>query len=284
MKFFLFTIFPKLVECYADYGIVKQAIKKEALELRIIDLRDFAHKRQVDDTAYGGHPGMVIKPEPIFRAYEYVVENFGKPYTIIPQPWGKRLTQKDIDRLSHMESIAVICGRYEGLDERVSTLADEELSLGDFILAGGELFALVLLEGIARLLPGVLSEPESIKRDSFRRWLGAPVYTRPADFRGMKVPEVLLSGNHQLIRLWELWYSIERTLKLRPDLIPKNISPLESSILSAIIEGKEFEEWLEEVGRERAVKSLQNMQLLSGWNDLSEGKSSSEGTSEEGAS
>ncbi len=284
MKFFILTIFPQIIQCYAEYGIVRQAIKKGLLELHTVDIRDFAHKRQVDDTAYGGHPGMVIKPEPVFEAYEYVVEKFGKPYTIIPQPWGKRLTQEDLDRLSGFDSLAVICGRYEGLDERASTLADEELSLGDFVLAGGELFALVLLEGVARLLPGVLSEPESLKRDSFRRWLGAPVYTRPADFREMKVPEVLLSGNHELIRLWELWHSIERTLKLRPDLVPKRLYPLEESMLSAIMKGKSFEKWLEEVGHERAIKGFQSMQLLGGGDDIPQGQSSSKGTSKEGAS
>ncbi len=284
MKFFILTIFPQIIQCYAEYGIVRQAIKKGLLELHTVDIRDFAHKRQVDDTAYGGHPGMVIKPEPVFKAYEYVVEKFGKPYTIIPQPWGRRLTQEDLDRLSALDNLAVICGRYEGLDERASTLADEELSLGDFVLAGGELFALVLLEGVARLLPGVLSEPESLKRDSFRRWLGAPVYTRPADFREMKVPEVLLSGNHELIRLWELWHSIERTLKLRPDFVPKRLYPLEESMLSAIMKGKSFEKWLEEVGHERAIKGFQSMQLLGCGDDIPQGQSSSEGASKEGAS
>lgn len=253
MRFFVFTIFPQIVECYASYGIVKQALKKRALELYTIDLRTFARKGQVDDVAYGGHPGMVIKPEPVFEAYEHVLKNYSKPYTIIPQPWGKRITQEDLDRLSKLESIAVICGRYEGLDERVSVLADEELSLGDFVLAGGELFALVLLEGIARLLPGVLGDPESLQRDSFRRWLGAPVYTRPAEFRGMNVPEVLLSGNHELIRLWELWHSIERTYRLRKDLIPKDLTPLEESMLSAIMEGKSFDEWLEDRKTSRSV-------------------------------
>ncbi len=281
MRFFVLTIFPQVIQCYAEYGTVKQAIKKGILELHTVNLRDFAHKGQVDDTAYGGHPGMVIKPEPVFEAYEKIVKSFGKPYTVIPQPWGKRLTQKDLDRLSNFDSLAVICGRYEGLDERISTLADEEISLGDFVLAGGELFALVLLEGIARLLPGVLSEPESLRRDSFRRWLGAPVYTRPADFKGMKVPEVLLSGNHQLIRLWELWHSIERTLRLRPDTIPKDLNPLEESLLSAIMEGKSFEKWLEEVGHERAFKSLQGMQLFGCGDDVPEGEPSSEGASEE---
>lgn len=256
MKFFVLTLFPQVIGCYAEYGIVKQAIKKGALELYTVDIRRYAHKGQVDDTAYGGHPGMVIKPEPVFLAYEELVKMHGKPHTIIPQPWGKRLLQEDLDRLSKLESIAVICGRYEGLDERVSILADEELSLGDFVLAGGELFALVLIEGISRLLPGVLSEPESLKRDSFRRWLGSPVYTRPADFRGMKVPEVLLSGNHQLIKLWELWHSIERTLKSRPDLVPKDLTKLEISILSAIKEGMSFEEWLGKVGCEKAIRML----------------------------
>ncbi|MDW8033061.1 MAG: tRNA (guanosine(37)-N1)-methyltransferase TrmD [Aquificaceae bacterium] len=284
MKFFVLTLFPQLIECYAQYGIVKQAIKKGLLELRAVDIRSFAHKGQVDDTAYGGHPGMVIKPEPVFLAYEYLLKNFGKPHTLIPQPWGRRLTQKDLDRLSGFDRIAVICGRYEGLDERVSTLADEELSLGDFVLAGGELFAMVLLEGISRLLPGVLSEPESIKRDSFRRWLGSPIYTRPAEFRGMRVPEVLLSGNHQLISLWELWHSIERTLKLRPDIVPEDLTPLESSMLSGIIKGESFEKWLEEVGYGGAVKSLQSMQLFSGGHDLSEGKPPAKRTPQEGAS
>ncbi|MEN3028997.1 MAG: hypothetical protein ABDH29_07295, partial [Aquificaceae bacterium] len=162
-------------------------------------------------------------------------------------------------------------------------LADEELSLGDFVLAGGELLALVLLEGISRLIPGVLSEPESIKRDSFRRWLGSPIYTRPAEFRGMRVPEVLLSGNHQLVSLWELWHSIERTLKLRPELVPEALTPLESSMFSGIMRGDSFEKWLEEVGYERAVKSLQDMQLSGGGHDLSEGKPLAERTPKEGA-
>lgn len=256
MKFFVLTLFPQVISCYAEYGIVRQAIRKGAIELYTVDIRRYAHKGQVDDTAYGGHPGMVIKPEPVFSAYEDLVEKHGKPHTIIPQPWGKRITQGDLDRLSKLESIAVICGRYEGLDERVSVLADEELSLGDFVLAGGELFALVLLEGISRLLPGVLSEPESLKRDSFRRWLGSPVYTRPVDFRGMRVPEILLSGNHQLIRLWELWHSVERTIKLRQDLVPKDLTKIEKSILSAIKEGLTFEEWIKEVGYEKAVRML----------------------------
>jgi len=245
MKFFSITIFPNLFECFCQYGIVSQAIKKGILEVITINLRNYAPKGKVDDYAYGGHPGMVLKPEPILLAYGDIVSKYGKPYTVIAQPWGKPITQEDLDRLSKLDSLMVICGRYEGIDERVGFLADEELSLGDFVLSGGELFALTLLEGIARLLPGVLSEPESIKKDSFRRWLGAPVYTRPADFKGMKVPQVLLSGNHKMIELWELWHSIKRTVEKRPDLIPEDLSPLEEDMLKAIKKGISFEEWME---------------------------------------
>jgi tRNA (guanine37-N1)-methyltransferase len=245
MKFFFLTIFPSLVKCFCEHGIVSQAIKKGALEVVVINPRDYAEKGKVDDYAYGGHPGMVLKPEPIFLAYEDLVSKYGKPYVIIPQPWGKVIDQRDLDRLSKLDSLFVICGRYEGIDERVSTLADEELSLGDFVLSGGELLGLVLLEGIARLLPGVLSDPQSIERDSFRRWLGSPVYTRPAEFKGMKVPEVLLSGNHKMIELWELWHSIKRTLEKRPDLIPKDLTPLEEEMLRAIKENLSFEEWVQ---------------------------------------
>ncbi|WP_448588662.1 tRNA (guanosine(37)-N1)-methyltransferase TrmD [Thermocrinis sp.] len=244
MKFFSITIFPSLFECFCQYGMVSQAIKKGVLEVFPINLRDYAPKGRVDDYAYGGHPGMVLKPEPIFLAYEDILSKHGKPHTIIAQPWGKVLTQEDLDRLSQMESILVICGRYEGIDERVSSLADEELSLGDFVISGGELLALVILEGVARLLPGVLSDPESIRRDSFRKWMGAPTYTRPAEFRGMRVPEVLLSGNHKVIELWELWHSIKRTLEKRPYAIPKELSPLEEEILRAIERGLSFEDWI----------------------------------------
>jgi len=244
MRFFIFTLFPKVIECYAEYGIVKQAIKKGALELFVIDIRRYAKKGKVDDEAYGGLPGMVIKPEPVYEAFDEVIKTYGRPYTILPQPWGKRITQEDLERLKEKESLAVLCGRYEGFDERVSLLADEELSLGDFVLSGGEILALTLLEGVARLLPNVLGDEESLKADSFRRWLGYPVYTRPPEYRGMKVPEVLLSGNHKLIELWKLWHAIERTYKKRPDLIPKELTELEREILESIKKGHTFEEWL----------------------------------------
>ncbi len=241
------SIFPQIVKSYCQYGIVKQAINKGSINLEVIDLRAFALKGQVDDTAYGGLPGMVIKPEPVFKAYDYVVQQYGKPYVICPEPWGKQLTQNDLVRLKEKENLLILCGRYEGFDERIKTIVDEEISLGDFILSGGELLALAIIDGISRLLPGVLSEPESLKADSFNRWLGYPVYTKPREFRGMKVPDTLLSGDHKKIKLWALWHSIERTLKRRPDLIPKDLTDLERKILEEIKKGSKFEYWIKNV-------------------------------------
>ncbi len=244
MQFFILTVFPKIVEEYCNYGIVKQARRKGLIDVLPIDLRDYAHKGRVDDEAYGGLPGMVLKPEPIFKAYEHVVKEYGKPYTIIPQPWGKRIAQWPLQKLKEKEKILIICGRYEGIDERVSILADEELSLGDFVISGGELLALVLVDGITRLLPGAIGEPESLRADSFGRWLGYPVYTRPEEFGGLKVPDVLLSGNHRLIELWKLWHSIERTIRYRPDMIPKDLTPLEKEMVDSIRMGFKFEDWI----------------------------------------
>lgn len=246
LSFFVLTIFPKIIECYTDYGIVRQAIKKGKLKVEAIDLRSFAPKGQVDDVAYGGFPGMVLKPEPIFQAYDYIVENYGKPYVLITEPWGRVVDQEFLKELSKKEKIMVICGRYEGVDERVKTIVDEEVSLGDFILSGGELVALTLIDGVSRLLPEVLSEPQSLEEDSFsNRWLGYPVYTRPREYRGMKVPKELLSGHHKVIELWKLWHRIENTLKKRPDRIPKDLTDLEKDVLNSILSGLSFREWLE---------------------------------------
>ena len=245
VKFSILTIFPKIVECYSEFGIVRQAIKKGALSVQAIDLREHAPKGQVDDTAFGGLPGMVIKPEPVFKAYEHVCSNEGKPYVLITEPWGRPIEQDFLRELSNKENLMIICGRYEGVDERVKSIVDEEVSVGSFILSGGELPALCIVEGVARLLPGVLNEPQSIAEDSFGgRWLGYPVYTRPRDFMGMRVPQVLLSGNHGLIEKWKLWHRIENTLRKRPELIPKELTPEEREILESIQRGLSFEEWL----------------------------------------
>lgn len=245
IEFFILTIFPRIVECYCDYGIVRQAIKKGKVRVEAVDLRAFAPKGQVDDVAYGGVPGMVLKPEPIFRAYDHIVEHFGKPLVLITEPWGRRIDQNFVRELLNRKRIAIICGRYEGVDERVKSIVDEEVSLGDLILSGGELAALTVVDAVSRLIPGVLSEPESIREDSYQgRWLGYPVYTRPREFRGMRVPEVLLSGNHRLIELWKLWHRIENTLRKRPDLVPRDLTEGEREIIEAVKRGMSFEEWL----------------------------------------
>jgi len=250
LRFFIATIFPQIVECYTSYGVVHRAIKKGLAEVHPLNLRNFAdNPREVDDEPFGGVPGMVLKPEPIFRAYDFVVENFGKPYVVITEPWGERITQKTFYELKEKENIFVICGRYEGVDERVKAIVDKEVSLGDFVLSGGELPALVLVDGTIRLLEGVLSEPQSLEEDSFsRKWLGYPVYTRPREYRGMKVPSVLLSGNHRLIELWKLYKKIEQTYVRRPDLIPPEgeLSEIEKLILEYVKRGKTFDEFVRE--------------------------------------
>ncbi len=247
VEFYILTIFPKLVECYTKFGIVKQALTKGAIKVEAVDLREHAPKGQVDDTAYGGLPGMVIKPEPVFSAYRSIVRKHGKPFVLITEPWGRRIDQDYLRELSHKNKLMIICGRYEGVDERVKSLVDEEVSMGDFILSGGELVALSIVEGVARLLPGVLQEPRSLEEDSYtNRWLGYPVYTRPAVYEGMEVPSVLLSGNHKLIELWKLWQRINNTLEKRPESIPPDLTPLEREILESIRQEKSFEEWLKE--------------------------------------
>ncbi len=245
VEFYILTIFPEIVRCYTRYGIVRQAIKKKLVKVEAIDLREFAPKGQVDDIAYGGLPGMVLKPEPILSAYEHIVNNYGKAYVLITEPWGRKLEQDFLRELSSRRRIIIVCGRYEGVDERVKAIVDEEVSLGDFVLSGGELVALALVDGTTRLLEGVLSEPRSLEEDSFQnRWLGYPVYTRPRKYKGMEVPQVLLSGNHKLIELWKLWHRIENTVRKRPDLIPKDLTPEEREILENIKKGVSFEEWV----------------------------------------
>jgi len=247
VEFYILTIFPDLVKCYTRFGIVKQAIKKGVLKVEAVDLREYAPKGQVDDTAYGGLPGMVIKPEPVFSAYKSIVHRHGKPFVLITEPWGRKIDQNYLRELSHKNKLMIICGRYEGVDERVKSLVDEEVSLGDFVLSGGELVALSIVEGVARLIPGVLQEPRSLEEDSYtNRWLGYPVYTRPAVYEGMEVPSVLLSGNHKLIELWKLWHRINNTLEKRPESIPPDLTPLEREILESIRRGKSFEEWLKD--------------------------------------
>jgi len=244
IHFFILTIFPRIVECYCEQGIVRQAVKKGKVIVEAIDLRRFAPKGQVDDVPFGGMPGMVLKAEPILRAYEEVLEKHGKPYVLITEPWGRLIDQDYVRGLLEKDKIMIICGRYEGVDERVKSVVDEEVSIGDLILSGGEVVALALVDAVSRLVPGVLNEPQSLEEDSYSgRWLGYPVYTRPREIKGMKVPEVLISGNHRLVELWKLWHRIENTLRKRPNLVPEDLTPLEREIVESILKGESFEGW-----------------------------------------
>ena len=204
----IITIFPEVLKPYVNESILKIAQEKGKLEIRLHNLRDYTldKHRKVDDRPFGGGPGMILTPEPVFRAVEHINQiskskNENKAKIILLTPQGKTLNQKLAEKLSKRKHLILICGRYEGVDERVrESLIDEEISIGDYILSGGELAALVLTDSLARLLPGVLGHKDSNVRESFsNNLLEYPQYTRPADFRGLRVPEVLLSGDHKKI-------------------------------------------------------------------------------------
>ncbi len=243
MRIDVLTVLPGMFECFLKEGIIGKAVASGKVEVNVLNLRDFATDRHriVDDVPYGGGPGMVLKPEPIFRAYDYIVAKGSKPYVILTEPWGERFTQETAVELSKKPHLLIICGRYEGVDERVKSLVDREISIGDYVLTGGELPAMVMMDAVIRLLPGVLGNEESLKADSFmdRGLLGYPNYTRPAEFRGMKVPEVLLSGHHKRIERWRKEQSLKRTLEKRPEIIDKlksegKLSEEELQILSRL--------------------------------------------------
>ena len=205
-------------------GIVKRAIDRGLLNVDVHDLREFTQDRHrvVDDVPYGGGPGMVLKAEPLFTAVETITAGRGAPSAIVlTSPQGRRFTQRDAARMATLDRVIVLCGRYEGVDDRVRTdLATDELSIGDYVLTGGELPALVIVDAVARLVPGVVGDEESVERESFARGLlDFPQYTRPATFRNLKVPEVLLSGHHAEIRRWRKRQALQRTLAQRPDLL-----------------------------------------------------------------
>ncbi len=215
------TIFPQMITNYADEAIIGRARREQLLDLRVHDLRDGATdaRRSVDDSPFGGGAGMVLAPGPIFS----VVERVQPPRPVILlSPKGRRFTQHVAEELvSAGASFTLICGRYEGVDQRVvDHLVDEEISVGDFVLAGGELAALVVIEATVRLLPGVLGNSASVVEESFAAGLlEYPQYTRPADFRGWTVPETLLGGDHEAVARWRLAASLAQTLAMRPDLI-----------------------------------------------------------------
>ena len=224
MKFDIVTIFPRMVEAGIAEGVVSRGIAAGILDVRVHDLRDFTtdRHRSVDDVPYGGGPGMVMKPEPLVRAVEQITRTRGRPDAVILlSPQGARFTQGEAVRLSGRSHIVLLCGRYEGMDERVPEIVDaEEISLGDFVVSGGELPAMIVVDAVSRLVPGVVGDQQSVAEDSFARGLlDHPHYTRPAEYGGRKVPEVLLSGHHADVRRWRKRTALERTLERRPDLI-----------------------------------------------------------------
>jgi tRNA (guanine37-N1)-methyltransferase len=225
------TIFPALVESALLEGVVARARQSGIVDIRVRDLRAFTDDRHrtVDDVPYGGGPGMVMKPEPFFRAIEAVTAERGAlDAVVLMTPQGRRFTQREAERLSRMNRVAVLCGRYEGVDERVAdALVTDELSIGDYVLTGGELPALVVVDAVVRLVPGVVGDADSVVDDSFSRGLlDHPHYTRPAECRGRVVPDVLVSGHHGEIERWRRRERVRRTRERRPDL-------LESAVLTA---------------------------------------------------
>jgi tRNA (guanine37-N1)-methyltransferase len=213
MRFDVVTIFPGMFKPVFAQGVVGRAIEKGVLELYTHDLREYTHDRhrQVDDLPFGGGPGMVLKPEPIFEAVESVMLNNPGP-VVLMEPWGERLDQRIAAELAREPGLIVVCGRYEGVDDRVRTgLTAREISIGDYVVSGAEIPAMVLIDAVARLVPGVVGDPESLDNDMFTGELaGSPQFTRPAEFRGMKVPDVLLSGDHARIRQWRKQQAAQR--------------------------------------------------------------------------
>jgi tRNA (guanine37-N1)-methyltransferase len=225
MRFHILTIFPEFFDGPFRHGVVAKAAESGLINVQIHDLRNWTHDRHrtVDDRPFGGGEGMLLKPEPIFEAVESIWPlRTESQRLVLLSAQGRRFDQEAARRLANFPELFLICGRYEGVDERVAQhLADEELSVGDFVLSGGELAAAMVIDCVARLLPGVLGNSDSALQESFGedRLLDCPQYTRPADFRGWKAPEVLLSGNHEEIRRWRRQAAREKTARNRPDLL-----------------------------------------------------------------
>ncbi len=246
MRFSVITLFPEIFHAYLGAGIMKRAADKSVAIFDIIQLRDFAtdRHRTVDDYPYGGGPGMVMKPEPLKEALTYAKRDGIPTLTVLVSPQGKTFNQQMAKELSEEKRrLLFICGRYEGIDERVrESLVDEEISAGDYVLTVGELPALVIIDAVVRLLPGALGDEDSLKEESFS-WgiLDYPQYTRPPEWNGLRVPEVLLSGNHAAIARWRRKEALRRTLKNRPELIETaGLTPGEIELIRRIKE-EEYE-------------------------------------------
>jgi tRNA (guanine37-N1)-methyltransferase len=220
----IMTLFPEMFVGPFENSIIKKAREQKLIEFRWLNFREFTtdKHRMVDDIPYGGGSGMVLKPEPIFRCLQYAKQADANPFVILVTPQGKVFDQETARELSGKEHLIIICGHYEGFDERIRAWADLELSIGDYILTGGELPAMVISDAVARLIPGVLGSDQSALNDSFTdNLLDYPQYTRPVEFEGITVPEVLLSGHHANIEKWRRQQAVLRTAERRPDLLRK---------------------------------------------------------------
>lgn len=231
MFFDILTLFPEMFTGPFDESIIKRAREKGIIEINLINIRDYTtdkHKT-ADDAPYGGGAGMVMKVEPIYRAWQDLQKERGDVPVIMMSPQGRRLDQEIVKELSQEEGLILLCGHYEGIDERVRELiVTDEISIGDYVLTGGELAAMVLVDAVARMLPGVLGDEDSKIEDSFYNGLlDYPDYTRPREFMGLKVPEVLLSGNHGEIEKWRRREALKRTYLRRPDLLEKKVLSVE---------------------------------------------------------
>ncbi|HZJ23630.1 MAG TPA: tRNA (guanosine(37)-N1)-methyltransferase TrmD [Anaerolineales bacterium] len=229
MQFEVFTLLPEVFPPYLDSSILQRARLRGLIDVRVHNIRDYTHDKHhiTDDTPYGGGGGMVMKPDPIFEAVESVLgplqDSLPRVPVILLTPQGRVFTQRVAEELSGYERIALLCGRYEGVDERIREhLVSDEISIGDYVLTGGELPALMVIDAVSRLLPGVLGDPDGAQDDSHSMGLlEYPHYTRPPIFRGWGVPEVLLSGDHAKIEKWRREQALSRTLKRRPDMLEK---------------------------------------------------------------
>ena len=245
MKFDIVTIFPSMIVDGLGEGVVSRGIERGLLDVAVHDLRRWTtdRHRTVDDVPYGGGPGMVMKAEPLMRAVDEVRATRGTADSVVLlSPQGRTFTQAEAERLAGLGHVVLLCGRYEGMDERVRDMvATEEISIGDYVLSGGELAALVIVDVVSRLVPGVVGDEQSVAQESFARGLlDYPHYTRPAEIAGRRVPDVLLSGHHADVRRWRRKAALVRTLERRPDLIA-----------TAALDDEE-QELLEEIQRERA--------------------------------
>ncbi|HBF4556815.1 tRNA (guanosine(37)-N1)-methyltransferase TrmD [Clostridioides difficile] len=228
MRFHIMTLFPEIFNSYMDESIMKRAVEKGIIEVYIYNIRDFSNNKhkKVDDYPFGGGAGMVMTPQPIYDTYKHIIttHNISNPSVIYLTPKGKVYNQSIAKQMSLKEDIILLCGHYEGIDERIIDLiVTDEISIGDYVLTGGELPALIMIDSISRLIPGVLNQEESFEEESFKdNLLEYPHYTRPRDFEGLKVPEVLLSGNHKKIDEWRREESIRITKERRFDLYKKS--------------------------------------------------------------